>query len=78
MQNKTVRRYKKVVEEDFISILTYEQYESTAAAARAQVELDKAAIIAAQINLDYCKIVAPVSGKISFFNVDVGNILSYR
>lgn len=73
---KTVERYKKVVEDDFISILTFEQYESTAAAARAQVELDKAAITAAQINLDFCKIVAPVSGKISFFNVDVGNILA--
>ena len=72
---QTVKRYKKVLEDDFISEITYEQYESNAAAARAQVELDKAAIIAAQINLDYCHVVAPVSGKISFFNVDVGNIL---
>jgi membrane fusion protein, multidrug efflux system len=73
--NQTVMRYKKVLEDDFISILTYEQYESTAAAALAQVNLDKAAITAAQINVDFCKIVAPVSGKISYFNVDVGNIL---
>ncbi len=73
---KTVERYKKVVEDNFISKLTYEQYESTAAAARAQVELDKAAITAAQINVDYCQVVAPVSGKISYFNVDVGNILA--
>lgn len=72
---QTVIRYKKVVEDDFISILTYEQYESTAAAARAQVDLDKAAIVAAQINVDFCKIVAPVTGKISYFNVDVGNIM---
>ena len=40
------------------------------------MELDKAAINAAQINVDFCKIVAPVSGKISYFNVDVGNILA--
>lgn len=72
---KAVERYKKVVEEDFISKLTFEQYESSAAAARAQVELDKAAVNYAQINLDYCKVVAPVAGKISYFNVDVGNIL---
>lgn len=72
---QTVMRYKKVLEDDFVSILTYEQYTSTADAARAQVELDKAAITAAQINLDFCKIVAPVSGKISYFNVDVGNIM---
>lgn len=73
---KTVERYKKVVEDDFIAILTYEQYESTADAARAQVKLDIAAIEAAQINVDFCKVVAPVSGKISYFNVDVGNILA--
>lgn len=73
---KTVERYKKVVESDFISILTFEQYVSTAAAALAQVELDIAAFTAAQINLDFCKVVAPVSGKISYFNVDVGNILA--
>lgn len=70
-----VMRYKKVVEEDFLSVLNYEQYESNAKAARSQVEVDNAAVTAAQINVDFCKVVAPVSGKISFFNVDVGNIL---
>lgn len=73
---KTVERFKKVVEQDFVSILTYEQYVSTEEAALAQVQLDKASITAAQINVDYCRVVAPVSGKISFFNVDVGNILA--
>lgn len=73
--DQAVLRYKKVLEDDFISILNYEQYISTAEAARAQVELDKAAITFAQINLDFCKIVAPASGKISYFNVDVGNIM---
>lgn len=73
---QTVKRYKTVVEQEFLSILNYEQYLSTAAAARAQVELDKAALTAAQINLDFCNVVAPVSGKISYFNVDVGNILA--
>ena len=64
---RTVERYKKVVEEDFIAILTFEQYVSTAEAARAQVELDKAAIELALLNLEFCTVVAPVTGKISFF-----------
>lgn len=72
---QAVTRYKQVVEDEFLSRLNYEQYESTATAARAQVELDKAAIRAAEINLDFCKVLAPVSGKISYFNVDVGNVL---
>lgn len=73
---KTVERYKPVVEEDFLAILTFEGYQSNAAAAQAQVELDQAAIVAAQINLDFCNIVAPVSGKVSEFVVDIGNIVA--
>lgn len=73
---QAVKRYKEVVEEDFLSVLNYEQLLSNESAALAQVELDKASIRAAQINVDYCKIVAPVSGKVSYYNVDVGNIVS--
>jgi multidrug efflux system membrane fusion protein len=73
---KTVERYRLVVDEDFIALLTYENYTSNAAAAKAQVELDHAAVKAAQLNVDFCKIVAPVSGKISYFVVDVGNIVA--
>lgn len=72
---QAVTRNKKVVEEDFISKINFEQLLSNQAAAEAQVELDKAAIVSAKINLEFCKIVAPVSGKISYFNVDVGNIV---
>ena len=72
---QAVERYKQVVEDEFISVLNYEQLTSNANAAAAQVELDKAAIMAAAINVEFCKIVAPVSGKISYFNVDVGNIM---
>ncbi|HEV8050990.1 MAG TPA: efflux RND transporter periplasmic adaptor subunit, partial [Parachlamydiaceae bacterium] len=55
--------------------INFEQYQSNAASALAQVEQDRAAIVAARINVDFTKVVAPVSGKISYFNVDVGNIL---
>jgi len=71
-----VNRYKQVVEEDFISVLNYEQYQSNADAAKAQVELDKAAITAAQINVDFCKVTAPVTGKISYFSVFEGDIVA--
>lgn len=73
---QTVSRYKTVVEEDFVSLLNFEQFVSNADSASAQVDLDKANIAAAQLNVEFTKVIAPVSGKISFFNVDVGNILS--
>lgn len=72
---QAVERNRKVVEEDFISKINFEQFQSNASAAQAQVEQDKAAITAARINVDFTKIVAPVSGKISYSNVDVGNIM---
>ncbi len=72
---RTVERYKSVLEDDFIAKLTFEQYVSTAESAKAQVELDKAAVEAAKLNVEFCSVVAPVSGKISSYNVDVGNIL---
>jgi multidrug efflux system membrane fusion protein len=73
---KTVERYKKVLEDDYVAVLTFEQYESNAAAAQAQVDLDTAAVTSAKINLDFTKIIAPVSGKIGYSNVYVGNILA--
>jgi RND family efflux transporter MFP subunit len=73
--NKTVERYKTVVEEDFISVLTYEQYQVNAKAALAQVESDKAAVIAAQLNVDFCQVVAPVSGKLGYSTIYEGNVV---
>lgn len=70
-----VKRYKSIVDEEFIAVLTYEQYEANALAAKAKVEQDEAAVWDAQINLDFCNIVAPVAGKISYFAVDVGNVM---
>lgn len=72
---QTVERYKSIVDEEFISILTYQQYITNAEAAKARVQLDEAAVIAAQINVDYCSITAPVSGKISYFAIDEGNVV---
>jgi multidrug efflux system membrane fusion protein len=72
---KTEQRFSKVVEEDYISKLTFEQFESTTKAAKAQVEADRASVIQAKINLEWTEIVAPVDGKISDFLVDVGNIV---
>lgn len=73
---KTVERYKTVIEDDYISKLTYEQYQSNLKAAEAQVKLDEANIEAARLNVEFCTIVAPVAGKISYFEVFPGNILA--
>ena len=73
---KTVDSYKHIVEDDFIAKLTFENYIANVDTARGQVESDRASIRAAALNVDFCNIVAPVSGKISYFVVDVGNIVA--
>ncbi|MGA9852178.1 MAG: MdtA/MuxA family multidrug efflux RND transporter periplasmic adaptor subunit [Gammaproteobacteria bacterium] len=66
-------RYRKLAAEDSISAQqledqTYlvEQYQGT-------VKSDQAAIDNAKLNLIYCHIVAPVSGRVGLRQVDVGN-----
>jgi len=44
--------------------------------ANANVELAKARILSAELNLEFTKITAPLSGRISATNLDVGNLVS--
>ena len=41
----------------------------------AMLQADTAAIETAQINLDYCTIRAPINGRVSFHQTDVGNLI---
>jgi RND family efflux transporter MFP subunit len=42
---------------------------------RANVEADKAAVASNQLNLQYTKVTAPVAGRVSRYNVTVGNLI---
>lgn len=68
-------RYRKLAAEDSISAQqledqTYlvEQYQGT-------VKSDQAAIDNAKLNLNYCHIVAPISGRVGLRQVNVGNYM---
>ena len=53
-------------------------YDKTAAARGvdiANIEADKAAVAANALNLQYTKVTAPVSGRVSRYNVTVGNLI---
>src|SRR5260370_13580733 len=41
----------------------------------ANVEADKATVALADLNLQYTKVIAPVSGRVSRYNVTVGNLI---
>lgn len=76
LANDRVRRYTPLLEDDFVSELTYEGYQSEAMEMAAQVLEDKAAIEEAVINLNYCFIKAPISGRTSQYEIYPGNIVS--
>lgn len=71
----TVKRNEDLLKKDYISKLTFEQYQANVKAAEGQVEADKAAVETAKINLSYTKIYAPISGKVSLYNVYPGNLV---
>lgn len=68
-------RYQNLVKEEAISRQTVEQQEGTVGELRAAVNANDAAIAAAQVQLSFTKIVAPVSGRIGLRRVDPGNLV---
>lgn len=70
-----MRRYGKLVGEGYVSREAYEQAATDAAALRATVQADKAAVENAALQLDYCTITAPISGRAGEIKSDKGNMI---
>ncbi len=71
-----LQRYKTLVSQDSIA---RQQFDTQAALVRqyeAAIVTDQALVDAAQLNLTYTKILAPVSGRIGLRGVDKGNFVS--
>ncbi|HTW52765.1 MAG TPA: efflux RND transporter periplasmic adaptor subunit [Stellaceae bacterium] len=58
-----------------VSQQQFDNDKATMAADQGMVDSDKAAMEAAKVNLDYCDIRAPISGRLGVRLVDVGNIV---
>lgn len=76
MKQDTLTRNQQLVGKNLISQQDFEKYQSDAESAKAKLLLDKANAEAARINLDYCNVIAPISGLTSKRQVDVGNIIT--
>jgi len=77
LAEKDVERYKPLVAENLAPRVTLEQYEAKVAELEATIDSNKAAIKEAELNLSYTEIVAPIAGRVSKKQVDVGNIVGY-
>jgi multidrug efflux system membrane fusion protein len=69
-------RYEQLVGKDYVTRQQYEQAKATAAALDAQVAADQAAVQRAVLNVEYCTIRAPVSGRTGRRRVDPGNLVA--
>ncbi|MGA2352231.1 MAG: efflux RND transporter periplasmic adaptor subunit [Terracidiphilus sp.] len=70
------KRYKALYAAGVVSKETLDADEATQGQYQGAIEADKAAIATAQLQLDWCSIQAPISGKIGLRLVDPGNIIA--
>lgn len=66
-------RYAKLVKNDFISTQQYENQMALVRQYEGEVETNQAAVAAAALQLEYSRVMAPISGRLGLRAVDEGN-----
>lgn len=70
-----MRRYGKLVGEGYVSREAYDKAVTDAAALRGTVKADEALVESARLQLAYCSITAPISGRAGVLRADRGNMI---
>ncbi len=70
-----LKRYQSLATHDFAPIQQVDDQQATVNKDIAAVALDNAAIETAQFNLNNCVIRAPIDGRVSLYQVNVGNLI---
>ncbi len=76
LANRQVGRSTELVRENFASHEVLDQRVQAQLAAQAGVEQAKAAVHSAQLNLEFTRITAPFSGRVSMRRVSIGSLVS--
>lgn len=69
-------RYGKLSDQNYVSQQSMEDYRNVVETTIAQLEIDKAEIEMAQVNLDYCFIHSPIIGRLGNLPTDPGNLVA--
>jgi len=69
------RRYAELVKKQYVSQEQYDQIKTNADAIEATVEADKANVENAKVQLSYCRIFSPVTGRTGSLLVNEGNVV---
>ena len=70
-----LERYRTLLKQDSIAKQQLDTQESLVRQSEATVRIDLAAIDSARLQLTYCRITAPVAGRVGLRQVDLGNIV---
>ena len=70
-----LQRYQHLAKSSFAPVQQVDDQQATVNKLIAMLQADTAAIETAKINLDYCTIRAPINGRVSFHQTDVGNLI---
>jgi multidrug efflux system membrane fusion protein len=73
-----VERYKRLLASNFVSKEEYDQFRTRAESFNAAVKADQAAVEDATLQLQYCYIHSPITGRIGQYLVHVGNVVKNR
>jgi membrane fusion protein, multidrug efflux system len=69
------KRYAELVQKNYVSQEKYNEVRSNAEALRATLNADQAAVESARLQLSYCTIYAPISGRTGDLLADAGNTI---
>ncbi|MBI4526452.1 MAG: efflux RND transporter periplasmic adaptor subunit [Deltaproteobacteria bacterium] len=69
------RRYAELVKKQYVSQEQYDQIRTNADALEATVEADKAAVENSRVQLSYCRIYSPLTGRTGSLLVNEGNLV---
>ena len=70
-----LERYRTLFKQDSIAKQQLDTQESLVRQSEATTKIDQAAIDSARLQLTYCRITAPVAGRVGLRQVDLGNIV---
>jgi RND family efflux transporter MFP subunit len=76
LANRQLTRAGRLRKEDFVAASTYDERAQEAASSTAAVEAARAAIRQAELDLEFTRITAPISGRIGQHRVSVGNLIA--
>lgn len=70
-----VARYTKLVKEEYVSKLDYDEYVTNVESLLATIKKNEGSLDDAKVNLEYCYIRAPFSGRVGKRLIDKGNLI---